>query len=228
MGYCTACGEKSSDDSLFCIKCGIKLASQNSNSSFEQHIENFAEDVEKFGKNVTKQAKHVAQSAEDFGNRIEHKIDTADRRIEQWYERQFGVVGPMISSFIALIVLRLVIEAFEKSGISVPVLGTISTVLFTYLLLLFAAILLSSYTEYCSRKYSWFRWVAPVLSGICVAVFIWVAVQILFSLANDLGIESVLKIALFLEQYLPMIVVFVILFGYVMVLVKVTSEKHTK
>ncbi|MFH1101159.1 MAG: zinc ribbon domain-containing protein [Methanobacteriota archaeon] len=227
--FCPDCGEKNSDDSEFCIKCGTAFSKHAGDSVFEQRVTDFAEEVEKTGKKVGKKveeaAKKFADDTGEMGKRIEKKMDKVEKNIGQWHERVFGVFGPLISSFIGLIVFRLVIEFLRISGDEAPVMGSIATALYSYLLWLFVGMLLASYTEYFSRKYKPFRWVSPVLSAICFAIFLWLVSRILFSLGGNLGITGLVSAAGVVERYLPMIFVFVVLFGYMIQLFTYSVEK---
>lgn len=64
MVYCTKCGEKNSEDTKYCIKCGTAfsgLPKKNGKERLEKTIERSAE---KFGE-------HMEKWGEDFGKRAE-------------------------------------------------------------------------------------------------------------------------------------------------------------
>jgi len=232
MQNCPKCGTKNDDDAFFCTNCGVSLKAGSAPSSFEQQVKDFAKDMEQVGKKVgdriAKTAQRIQDNASDAGNRVEQRVDRVSMRAENWYDRTFGVLGPLISSFIFLIVMRIVIEVLRIPEDNVVVFRILGSSLYTYLLLLFGVTLLSSYTQYFSRKLHQFRIFSPLLYAIVPIVWLWVAMQILNNLSGPLNMPDLKTAASSIEQSLPTIFIFVLLLGYVLLALTMSQEQKRK
>ena len=113
MVNCPKCGIINDDDATFCTKCGTSLKSDAA-SPLERHAKMFAQDMEQMGKNLgesmTHAAKRIQADTRDMGKRFEQRVDHASKYMENWYDRTFGIFGPLLASFIFLIILRLAIN----------------------------------------------------------------------------------------------------------------------
>ena len=165
MTNCPKCEAKNDDDSLFCTKCGVTLK-PDATSPIERHAMRFAQDMEQMGKNLGESMTHAASriqgDSRDMGKRFEQRVDQVGKNVENWYDRTFGILGPLLASFLFLIILRLVIEIAKISGDEVPEMSTITAVILIYLLPLFGTTLISNYTSFFSRKSYKFRIFSPL------------------------------------------------------------------
>lgn len=233
MVYCKKCGKKNKDDAKFCTKCGAPIKVQKEDKKHEKKVEGIAEDVKEIGEKVGKKIEQTAQAfgkeAGELGKRIEKRFDSAGKGFEGWYDRNFGVFGPLVSSFLGLIILRIIIMVMDFAADGVPILTEVSRFLYTYLLLFFVLILLSSYGSYFSRRYKkQFRWFSPVFSAIGFVIFLWLAAKFLIILNGSLDIPVLETIASFIETYLIMIFVFVLFVGYIVLMFMVSIERNSK
>ena len=234
MVYCTKCSKKNDDDAQYCSKCGNSLTDNIiKDTSIEKHVEDFAGGVERVGKevgkNIEKAAEKLGRETQDIGKRIEKATDRAGSYLDNWWDRSFGIFGPLVSSFISLIVLRLVIEGLRIGAEDTAVLGEVSSLLLDYLLLIFVVILVSSYCSYFSRKYKSFQWISPVIIAVVIVVISLVVVNIISVVGtsiNDLELANV-KIE-WREKYMMMIFVIVLLVGYLIKVATFAWEKDLK
>jgi hypothetical protein len=231
MADCPKCGKNNVDDAAFCINCGTSLKSDTA-STIERHVKMFAQDMEQMGKNLgesmTHAAKRIQGDSRDMGKRFEQRIDQAGKHMENWYDRTFGVLGPLLTSFIFLIILRLVIEIVRISGDEVPEMGTITAVILIYLLPLFGTTLLSNYTSYFSRKSFKFRIFSPLFHSIVLVIFLWIIAKILDTLRYRLQIAALGTAAVNIENSLPTVFVFFLLIGYVILAMTMPREQEKK
>ncbi|MCJ7697940.1 MAG: zinc-ribbon domain-containing protein [Thermoplasmata archaeon] len=231
MPNCPKCGTQNDDDSMFCTKCGTSLKSDAA-SPLERHAMRFAQDMEQMGKNLgesmTHAAKRIQVDSHDMGKRIEQRVDLASKHIESWYDRTFGVLGPLLASFIFLIILRLVIEIVRISRDEVPEMSTITAVILIYLLPLFCTTLLSNYTSYFSRKSFKFRIFSPLFHSIALVIFLWIIAKILDTLRYRLQIAALGTAAVNIENSLPTVFVFFLLIGYVILAMRMPREQEKK
>jgi hypothetical protein len=231
MLNCPKCGTQNDDDSMFCTKCGASLKSDAA-SPIERHAKMFAQDMERMGKNlgdsVTHAASRIQGNSRDIGKRFEQRVDQAGKHMENWYDRTFGILGPLLASFLFLIILRLVIEIVRISGDKVPEMSTITAVILLYLLPLFGTTLLSNYTSYFARKSYKFRIFSPLFHSIALVIFLWIVAQILHTLRDSLQIEDLGTAAVNIENSLPTVFVFVLLIGYVVLAMNMSREQEKK
>jgi hypothetical protein len=232
MHKCPNCGTANDDESLFCKKCGASLKSGGVPSSFEQQMTAFGKDMERkgkeFGERMKNMAQHVQERTDTAGRRFEHRVDYARHRAESWYDRTYGVLGPLISSFVFLIVLRFIIVLLQLSPDTVEGFQILGSSLNTYILLLFGITLLSSYTQYFAWKSKEFRLFSPLIYAFVPIVWLYVAMQILTNLSGPLNLPDLQTAATTIEQALPGIFIFVLLVGYVVLGVRLSQEQRRR
>jgi len=231
MPNCPKCGIQNDDDSMFCTKCGTSLKSDAA-TPLERHAMRFAQDMEQMGKNLgesmTHAAKRIQGDSRDMGKRFEQRVDQVGKNVENWYDRTFGILGPLLASFIFLIILRLAIEIARISADEVPEMSTITAVILIYLLPLFGTTLLSNYTTYFSRKSYKFRIFSPLFHSMALVIILWIVAQILYTLRDRLQIADLGTAAMNIENILPTVFVFVLLIGYVVLAMNMPREQEKK
>jgi len=234
MVYCTKCGIKNDDDAQYCSKCGNSLNKPiTKDTSFEKQIENFAGGVERVGKTagekIEKAAEKLGKETQGIGRRLEKATDRAGSYLDNWWDRTFKIFGPLVSSFIVIIVLRLIIEGLRIGAEDTPVLGEVGDLLLEYLLLIFVVILVSFYSSYFSRKYKKFQWISPIIIAVVIVVVSFIAVNILSVVGTSIGDMELANIEIeWREKYMLMIFVIVLLVGYLIKVATVTLEKEEK
>ena len=231
---CPKCRTKNDDDAMFCTKCGVSLRTDVA-SSIERHAKRFAKDMEQTGKKVGKTmaqtAKKIQEETQERSHHIEQRINHASRYTENWYDKTFGVLGPLLSSFIFLIIFRLVIlivQSIQGTAEELRVMSAVAAVLLVYLLPLFGVTLLSNYTKYFSKKSYQFRLFSPLFHAITIVVILWIVEKILTDLAERLTIPDMRTAAMNIEQLLPTIFVFILLLGYVILAMTMPHEPEKK
>jgi predicted Na+-dependent transporter len=163
-----------------------------------------------------------------MGKRFEQRVDQAGKNLENWYDRTFGILGPLLASFLFLIILRLVIEIARISGDEVPEMNTITAVILIYLLPLFGTTLLTNYTSYFARKSYKFRIFSPLFHAIALVIFLWFVAEILDTLRYRLQNADLGTAAVDIENSLPTVFVFVLLIGYVILAMNMSREQEKK
>ena len=231
MADCPKCGKNNVDDAAFCTKCGVSLRS-DAESTIEQHAQRFAKNMEQMGKKVGDQmaqaAKQFHESTQKEARHFEQRMDRIGKRAENWYERRFGPFGPLLESFIFLIVFRLVIMVMELPNEETPEVHTVAAILLVYILPLFALSLLSNYTQYLSKKFFQIKVFSPLFYAIFFVLFCWIISKMLFDASTHFTIPDLRTAALSLENSLPTIFVFVLLIGYVILVVNVPRDQGKK
>ena len=248
MVYCSKCGKKIDDDSLFCTKCGTELVPQKGKSSIDQNIEDFAEEIEQLGKKVGKKieksmkdagsgsedvirksasklkkaANQVEKDLDDFGKRFEYK----DKEFHNWYDDRFGLVSPIVSSFIGLIVLFLIILIFRYLGTGIQMLANLSDFFSQYLFFIFLFMLFSSYITYFSRHYqSWFKWISPIGNSISFVIGFWFFIRVVEIINNSVN-SGLISWFLSISDIFIIVVAFLIVFiSYVVLFVTMMTPQ---
>jgi hypothetical protein len=241
MIYCTKCGTKNEDDATYCTKCGKSLTDTKiKDNSIEKPVDDSAEGIEKKGKETggkledtidkfSKEAQDLGKRIEKAGKRIEEATDRASNYLDNWWDRSFGIFGPLLSSFIVLIILRIIIEFLRIGSEDIALLGEVGDLLLDYFLLIFILILVSSYCSYFSRKYKSFQWISPVIFAIVLVIVSLIAANIITVIGESIGNPDLANAEkIWREKYLAMIFVIALLIGYLIKVVSVTWEKDQK
>lgn len=214
MTYCYNCGKKNDDDADFCSKCGTRLDDQEKKDTFEKNIKNTAKKIEE-------KAEKLGKSMEKAGKRFETRIEYSFVAFQNWYDIKFRFIGPLIWSFIGLIILRFIILFFEYSGDEYIVLGELSDFLYSFILIFFGLILINTYNSYFNRIYKkQYRWISPAISTISLTISLWIISQIFIILDTNLDIPVLTIIANFIDTYIILIFLAVLFlnYGFVMVI----------
>ena len=223
MVYCSKCGKENDEDSKYCSNCGNSLTdSGEKDSVFEKKVEDFASTVERVGKKAGKKIEVTSK-------RFEKATERAEKRLENWYDQTFGIFGPLVFSFIGLIIIRLVIVGFKIGAEDTPILGIIGDKLLDYLLLIFIVFLISNYCSYISRKYKPFRWVSPIFVAIVIVIVSMIVATIITTIGISINEPYLINAEEeWREKYMFMIFVIVLLIGYLINVATVAWEKDQK
>ncbi|MEM0492723.1 MAG: PspC domain-containing protein [Candidatus Thermoplasmatota archaeon] len=189
-------------------------------ASLDKRVEDFTEEIKVIG--------------EKLGDRIEREVERIDKKAERigrryldWYDRTFGVTGPIFISIICLVALLLIIQIIGM--IHNPIFSDLSNFLSHYILWLFIFILFFSFSSYLSRRYSRrARWVSPVLSAIGLFIVLWLLIKILNIIENRLNVSFLSVIISVLDSILILLVVLVLIVGYLVLLYSYIIRRYTK
>jgi len=231
MVNCPKCGMNNTDDASFCTSCGVSLH-PDVGSTIENHAKQFAQSMERAGKKAGEQmaqaAKQIHETTQKELRQFEWRMDRASRNAENWGARTFGPFGPLLESFIFLIVFRLVIIAMEHISFETSDIQTLASILLVYLLPFFALSLLSNYTQYLSRKFFQIKVFSPLLYAIFFVLFCWIISQILYDANTRFSNPDILTAAQSLENSLPTIFIGVLLIGYIILVLNLPKDQKKK
>ncbi len=231
MFTCSKCQTSNDDDATFCTHCGMPLRSEVK-STFDQQTKQFAQTMEQMGKKIGDQmaqvAKQVHKTTQTQAKQFEQRMDRMSYRAESWYNRTFGIFGPLLESFIFLIVFRVIIMVMELPNQSTPEIHTLATILLVYILPFFVLSLLSNYTQYFAKKYYKFKIFSPLLYAIFFVLFCWILSRILYDVSIQFPTPNLQTAALSLENNLPSIFIFILLLGYVILILSLPRDQMNK
>jgi ribosomal protein L40E len=192
MKICKKCKTENPDDSEYCTKCGRK-----------------------FENNKVKTEKKPASTLERIGKAAERTIEHTAHRVETKYEKTFGVFGPLIQSFLGLIIFRLIIFLMTASRETIPLLGIIGEFLYSYLLVFFVLILVGNYTTYLNKKYKQhIQWIVPLISTVTFIVTIWILAELAGVIGEEINRSVLISLGSFVQQYIIVIALVVLLLSY--------------
>ena len=210
MKKCPSCHQTNPDTATFCQHCGAKLSRSSSKSQFEQNMDHFGEEVEHIGK------------------KIESSFEDAGKRVETWYDKTFGVLGPVLSALVAFVIFFIIINMLSFFGQTRPWMQEISTFLESLLLVFLIIFFLSSYSHYFSKKIKPFRFVSPLIGAIVFVVWFWVAVKILAIIATQFDLALVHTFTDFFEALIFPLAVLILLLGYIGVGTSSKQESYSQ
>lgn len=195
--------------------------------SLDERIEDFAEEIEQLGKNVGKHAQKHAKSFEQQMKHVGEELEGKGKQMDGWYRRTFGILGPLISSIIGLIILGAIIWIFLLLGAKTNsvVFSDLGSFLRDNIALLFGFSLLFSYTEYGNKVYpKCFRWVTPITTATGIIVAFWLVVNILTILMPELEIPIITPVATAILTNLVVIFLGIVIVGYVLLLLFISTK----
>lgn len=218
---CPSCEFENSDDAKFCSKCGVEL-----NITSEKNVKEIKKGEVPIEERVEKAAKNLGEAAERIGKRIERRFEHSGKAFGQWFDKKFGVVGPIIWAFIALIITRIVIWMMTNAEDEIVVLGKIGTLLYDYLLLIFISFLISSYNTYFLRNYKkQYQWISPVVATTGLIIGLWILAKIFFVIDTELDASVLESLASIIESFIVVIFITVILISYGFMLIITPTVK---
>jgi phage shock protein C len=204
MKNCPSCHKPNPDEAVFCQQCGFKINSEPK-TKLEQNMDHFGKEVEQIGK------------------RIEATFEKTGKQVDTWYDKTFGVFGPILSALIAFIILFIIINIFSFFGRTRPWMLEISTFLESLIIIFLVLFFLSSFSNYFSKKYQPFRFVSPIIGAIVFMVWFWVGINILAIIAYQFDLELIQTFTDFFEVLIFPLALLILLLGYLGV---ITSMKQ--
>jgi len=184
--------------------------------SLDKQVKDFAEEIEHLGKKAGKQLERgVKNIGEELGG-MGKRLETSGKDMQSWFDRTFGLMGPFLVSFLALIVLVLIIQLFKVTAESSPVTGEIGRFLSDTIALLFVLMLFFSYSAYFTRRYaSSFRWVAPLCSALGLVLVVWILLE-LFQIFGFFGVSFFESSGNWLLQNIVVLFILILVVGYLL------------
>lgn len=183
----------------------------------EQRMKEFSEEVEDMG--------------EKFGKRMEKHGKGWERRGKEWdgwFHRTLGVVGPLVSSVMGIVVLGLLIWviSFINSKIGSWLLTDINIFLANNIGVFFLIFLFFSYTSYFSKFYKKvYRLFSPVSIAVGAGVCFWIATHAINTVNVSLGIPFLSVIAFSINESLFLIFWLFLCVGYLVLAIIIATEK---
>jgi phage shock protein PspC (stress-responsive transcriptional regulator) len=187
------------------------------NDVFEKRVNDFSEEVE------------------DFGERFGRRMERHGRNMERWgkerensFQQTFGVVGPLISSIIGIILLSLLtwVISLINSKIGAWILTDINLFLTSNIGIFFMLFLFFSYTSYFSKFHRrTYRLFSPVSIALGAAVCFWIAANALNTVNVSMGNPFLSSLAFYMNQSLFLVFWLFLCVGYLVLAIIIATEK---
>lgn len=212
MTSCGYCSHENDADARFCENCGAPLQPTVSQSGAPTKSVG-----EGFGDAGRKMGEAFGQMGKTWGK----EMGRTGQRFGSWWDQTLGLAAPLVSGFIGVVVLVLAIVTMgyiarisEHEVFWNDLVSFVEHNLWLFLGLIF----LNSFSNYFHRRYrkTW-RWAVPVVIAVGSLGWFWIFAQAMEIAATDLVHPSLGDLANVIELMLPVIFVFVILIGYLMV-----------
>ncbi len=169
--------------------------------------------------------RHFGEEVERLGEKVGREAEEASKAKMGLIDHSLGILGPLVSSLIGLLLLILLIWIATVPLAEVNWIKDIGDFCLENLVFFFFVGIMLSYTAYLSRRYHQdFRWVSPILNATAAAIGFWVLVHIFDILYQDVGSPLFLDYANIANFLIPASFVFVLLFGYILLLLQVANE----
>ena len=172
----------------------------------KKRFDDFAEEMENLGKKLEKE-----------GKRLSERLDNQGKQMETWFQRTFGVLGPMLSSIAGLIILGIIIWVFAYLGRQTgnSVFTDISNLFLDNIVWLFSASLLMSYTEYGNRKAPhYFKWLSPLTTAAGLTILLWVLANIFIILGRNTALFFFPSLSAFINGNITAFFFLFLILGY--------------
>jgi phage shock protein PspC (stress-responsive transcriptional regulator) len=174
---------------------------------------------------LEKGVEYFGEEMEVLGERLENK----GKVCQSWFHSTFGVVGPLLSSVVGLVILTLVI--WVLTVVNIPVgSGLLNNIQYFFLAsmgLFFLIFLFFSYSSYFSKvspkAYMPF---SPIITAIGIIIGFWFAVNAIKIANLSMGITWLSNIANWIEDKLFWIFWVLLIMGYLFLLLKISAGRH--
>ena len=194
-------------------------------------------------RSVRKEKKTVIEKRfEDFGKEVEDIGDRFGRRMErrgrEWerrgcesdnsFSKTFGVLGPLITSIIGIIIMVLLtwVISFINNNVHSWLLNDINAFLTNNIGVFFMLMLFFSYTSHFSRvNYKLYKLFSPVSVAVGIATCFWIGAQALQIVNTTLNIAFISSLVYYISQSIFLVFWLLLCVGYIVLAIIVATEK---
>jgi len=173
--------------------------------------------------------KDFEEEIESLGDRVEGKVENAEKRFKTRYEPKFGLLNPLLWGLVGLFLLSLVILGLDATGgrIDSVILSEFGIFLSDNLALFFGLMLFFNYSTYFSRKYPRsFRYLSPFTNAVGIIVMLWILANIFLIINLEVNLTIIESAANFVIDNLLAIFIVAILLGFLYLLVRNQKEPN--
>jgi len=224
---CPGCGRENVADARFCNSCGALLVVEETSAQAEPvpspPPQGPDQQMGEFGRKL-------GEDLGQMGKAIGAEVERAGREFGNWWDRTFGMLAPVISGLIGVVVfliLILVADAIATVSDHRRFWGDLADFGWTHLWLLIGLIFAGSFSDYFLRRYRrTYRWIRPVVTGLVTVGWFWIFAQVLRIAGSDLRHPQLGDLASFVELMLPVIFALALAIGYLIALLSYMGPEH--
>jgi len=185
-------------------------------SDLDRRVEDFSEEVGRIG--------------ESFGKGMERMGDDWSRRgcrSHSWFRHTFGILGPLLSSILGIVLLSLLVWVIipVNAAVQSDMLANIHLFLSGNLGFFFLLMLFFSYASYisecCPRAYFV---LSPLITAVSIVIAFWIAAQAISIVNFSLAIPTLSMVSLYIMESIPFLFAVGLLLGLVGVILRQYSK----
>lgn len=186
---------------------------ESKTDTFEQRMKDFGEEIETIG--------------DRFGKRMEKR----GKCCESWFHRTFGLVGPLISSILGIIIIGLIAWVISLLNVQIGsmFLFNVHYFLMENMGLFFLIFLFFSYTSHVSKFYQKaYMPFSPLVIAVGITIGFWIVMSAINVVNLSLGYSVLSSISFYIGKNLFLIFWLVLFIGYLIFLIKLALEAPLK
>lgn len=183
---------------------------------------------------VEKRFRDFGNEVEDVGNRFGKRVERHGREWERRCEfdnsfsKTFGVLGPLITSVIGIIIMVLLtwVISFINNSIQSWLLNDINAFLTGNIGVFFMLMLFFSYTSHFSKvNYRLYRLFSPVSVAVGIATCFWIGAHALQIMNTTLNIAFISSLVSYISQSIFLVFWLFLCVGYIVLAIIIATEK---
>ncbi|MFH1237052.1 MAG: PspC domain-containing protein [Candidatus Aenigmatarchaeota archaeon] len=184
---------------------------------------------------VEKRFKDFGEEVEDIGNRFGRHMERRGRAWERRgcefdnsFSKTFGVLGPLITSVIGIIIMVLLtwVMSFINNNVQSWLLNDINAFLTSNIGVLFMLMLFFSYTSHFSKvNYRLYRIFSPVSVAVGIATCFWIGAHALQIMNTTLNIPFISSLVSYIGQSIFLVFWLFLCVGYIVLAIIIATEK---
>ena len=183
------------------------------------------------GHTVEKGIDNFSEEVGSIGDNLEKALDRNCQNAKGWFRSTFGLIGPLLSSVLGIIILAALI--WLLSVVNMPIGSELLQNLHYFLMLhvgwFFLILLFFSYSSYLTGNFpKACRLFSPITSAAGITIGLWLAAEMISIANRSLDIDMLAGIVFFIRSSLFILFWLFLLLGYLILLLNSMERKTQK
>ena len=221
MVRCANCGAENREGAKFCDQCMAMLE-----SAAVPAAESGASESQSFQVGMEDMGKRMGQDMQKLSTDFTTGTQKIGKDFSNWYDTRFGLVGPIISALVGILILVLALVILAVLSGEHPFWVHLRDFVILFLPLFIALSVFDRYADYFRRKrVKRYRVIDPGLTGIAIVAWFWIGIQVLLMMGEDMGWNSVEDFASSLEDIFLVVALLVVAIGVLLSLQRMIAPE---